>query len=41
LTVNSTGAWHQDGSRYTVSGDGYTITIDVDMGAGNLVLETR
>jgi hypothetical protein len=41
MSVSATGSWEQDGSRYTVEGDGFTITFHVDMGAGSLVLETR
>jgi hypothetical protein len=41
LSVTSTGDWEEDGNIYTVLGDGPTITIEVDMGAGNLTLETE
>ncbi len=41
LSVTSTGDWEEDGDTYTVLGDGPTITIEVDMGAGNLILETE
>jgi hypothetical protein len=41
LSVTSTGDWEEDGDTYTVQGDGPTITIEVDMGAGNLILETE
>ncbi|HNT24684.1 MAG TPA: toast rack family protein [Anaerolineales bacterium] len=32
--------WEKDGSNYTLAGDGYTLTISVKMGAGNLELKT-
>jgi len=41
MNVSTRGAWEKDGDRYEVSGEGFTITILVDMGAGNLSLETR
>jgi hypothetical protein len=41
LSVSASGSWEQDDNTYTLSGSGPTITIEVDMGAGNLVLETR
>ena len=41
LTVTAHDSWHQDDNIYTVTADGPTITIEVDMGAGNLILETR
>ena len=36
--VDTQGAWQRNGNQYTLSGDGPTLTIEVDMGAGNLVL---
>ena len=41
LSVNASGSWEQNDSTYTLSAGGPTITIEVDMGAGNLILETR
>jgi hypothetical protein len=41
LSITATGDWEEDGNIYTVLGDGPTITIEVDMGAGNLILETE
>jgi hypothetical protein len=41
LSVNASGSWEQNESTYTLSAGGPTITIEVDMGAGNLILETR
>lgn len=40
LSVTTSGEWDADGDTYTVEGDGPTITIEVDMGAGSLILET-
>lgn len=40
LSVTTSGDWDADGNTYTVLGDGPTITIEVDMGAGSLILET-
>ena len=39
--VNSQDAWQQNGNDYTLSGSGPTLTINVDMGAGNLELRNR
>ncbi len=39
--VEAKGAWQISGSAYVLEGSGPTLTIDVEMGAGNLVLETR
>jgi hypothetical protein len=36
--VNPTGAWQKAGNSYTTSGSGFTIYLDVTMGAGNLDL---
>jgi len=33
-------AWEQSGNNYTISGSGPTLTITVEMGAGNLILRT-
>jgi len=41
LAVTAKGDWIQDDDTYTVAGSGPTITIEVDMGAGNLILETH
>lgn len=41
LSVDASGSWEQDDNTYTVSASGPLITIEVDMGAGNLILETR
>ncbi len=41
LSVDANGDWVQDNNTYTLAGDGPTITIEVDMGAGNLILETQ
>lgn len=40
MTVSTSGGWQQQGTTYSVSGSGNTITIHVKMGAGNLRLET-
>ncbi|HSB65837.1 MAG TPA: hypothetical protein VLD65_04615, partial [Anaerolineales bacterium] len=40
MTVNTSGGWQQQGSTYSLSGSGDTITFNVKMGAGNLRLET-
>ena len=39
-TVNTSGGWSQNGSVYTLSGSGPTITIVVKMGVGTLNLKT-
>jgi hypothetical protein len=39
--VETKGEWQKSGSDYILNGSGPTLTITVDMGAGNLVLETR
>ncbi len=36
--VNSSGAWNSSGDIYVIEGSGPSITINVDMGAGNLEL---
>jgi hypothetical protein len=36
--VDVSGAWERSGGAYSMAGDGPTITIDVEMGAGNLEL---
>ncbi len=41
LSVSARGDWDEDGSTYTLLGAGPTITIEVDMGAGNLILESE
>jgi len=40
MTVSATSGWQQQGSTYSISGSGDTLTIHVKMGAGNLRLET-
>ena len=40
-TVNAGGGWAQNGSVYTLSGSGPTITITVKMGVGTLNLKTE
>jgi hypothetical protein len=40
LSVTTSGDWDADGDTYTILGDGPTITFEVDMGAGSLILET-
>jgi hypothetical protein len=39
--IETQGEWQKSGSEYVLDGDGPTLTITVDMGAGNMVLETR
>ena len=39
--VDVGGSWRSSGSEYTVSGDGPTLSFTVQMGAGNLQLESR
>lgn len=41
MTVSTSGGWQQQGSTYSLSGSGNTITVQVKMGAGNLRLETN
>jgi hypothetical protein len=36
--VTSRGTWNQSGNQFTISGDGPTLTITVEMNAGNLIL---
>lgn len=38
--VETHGAWQKSGAEYVLNGSGPTLTITVDMGAGNLVLRT-
>jgi hypothetical protein len=40
ITVSSNGGWEQHGNLYQLSGSGYTISIQVKMGAGSLKLDT-
>lgn len=40
ITVSSNGGWEQHGNLYQLSGTGYTISIQVKMGAGSLKLDT-
>ena len=37
--IDQSGAWNRAGSNYTMNGDGPTLIINVDLGAGNLELE--
>jgi hypothetical protein len=39
--IETNGAWQKSGSEYVLSGSGPALTIAVDMGAGNLVLESQ
>ena len=41
LTVNASGGWVQNDNSYLTGGNGPTITIEVDMGAGTLILITQ
>ncbi len=41
LSVNAGGDWDEDNNTYTLTGDGPVLTIEVDMGAGNLILESE
>ena len=40
-TINAGNGWNQNGSVYTLSGSGHTITITVNMAAGTLNLKTE
>jgi hypothetical protein len=40
MTVSTSGGWSQLGNTYSLSGTGNTITLNVNMGAGNLRLQT-
>ncbi len=40
MAVSAGAGWQQQGSTYSLSGTGNTITVNVKMGAGNLRLET-
>lgn len=40
MTVSTSGSWQKQGSKYSLTGSGNTITIHVKMGAGNLRLES-
>ena len=40
VTVTTSGEWEQHGNNYQLSGSGYSITLNVKMGAGTLQLET-
>lgn len=40
MTVSTSGNWQQQGTTYTLTGSGNTITIHAKLGAGNLRLET-
>ncbi len=39
--VDINGSWEKSGNQYTLSGSGPVITINVNLGAGNLVLSNR
>lgn len=39
-SITSRGSWAQSGSEYRMNGDGPTLTITVEMNAGNLILDT-
>ncbi|MCZ7551634.1 MAG: hypothetical protein B6D39_10575 [Anaerolineae bacterium UTCFX2] len=41
LKINASGGWKKQGGGYVLSGEGPGLTINVDMGAGNLELRTR
>jgi hypothetical protein len=41
LSVSTRGAWEENNNTYSLLGDGPTLTIEVDMGAGNLILESE
>lgn len=41
LDINASGGWEKQGGAYVISGEGPGLTINVDMGAGNLELRTR
>jgi hypothetical protein len=36
--ITTRGAWEQSGNYYTISGTGPTLTISIEMSAGNLIL---
>lgn len=40
ISVNTSGGWQQQGDTYILQGSGYKITINAQMGAGSLRLET-
>ncbi|MGE5124194.1 MAG: toast rack family protein [Acidobacteriaceae bacterium] len=40
VTVTTSGGWEQHGNSYQISGTGYSLTLNVKMGAGTLQLET-
>jgi hypothetical protein len=39
--IDINGSWEKSGNQYTLSGSGPMITINVNLGAGNLVLSNR
>ncbi len=39
--ISTQGSWAQSGGTYTHDGDGPTLEIKIDMGAGNLILQTQ
>lgn len=40
VNIDSSGAWEKSGDQYVLDGSGPVVTINVDMGAGNLILRT-
>jgi hypothetical protein len=40
ISVSTSGSWEQHGNLYQLSGSGYTISVQVKMGAGSLKLDT-
>jgi hypothetical protein len=40
ISVSSSGGWEHLGNTYQLSGSGYTISVEVKMGAGSLKLAT-
>jgi len=39
--VSASGAWTGSGNFYNVAGDGVELELNVEMGVGQLILETR
>ena len=39
--VNTQGDWQQSGDKYILSGEGHEITIETEIGIGNLELRTQ
>lgn len=40
VTINASEAWKKDGNQYVLAGSGPNLTINVDMGAGTLILNS-